>query len=144
MSQYATATELQNFGIPAAALSGISPTIQNQHLTLASGKIDSYLRGRYSLPLVSPFPDEIIAATCALAAYTLLKRRGFNPDAYDSNFRDEYLSTLEWLVMLSEGKVNLCVDADATPTTQEGRPSVYSAGYRYTYGEVEGDEHRGW
>ena len=144
MSQYATTTELANFGLPAAALTGISGTIQDQHLTLASGKVDSYLRGRYTLPLASPYPDEIKAAVCALAAYTLLKRRGFNPDAYDSNFRDEYLSTLEWLDKLSEGKVNLDVAADATPTVHEGRPSVYSAGYRYTFGEVEDNETRGW
>lgn len=144
MSQYATTAELANFGIPAAALTGISAAIQNQHLTLASGRLDSYLRGRYSLPLAVPYPDEVKMAVCNIAAYTLLKRRGFNPDAYDSNFRDEYLSTLEWLDKLSEGKVSLDVHADATPGTQEGRPAIYSAGYRYTYGEVEGDENRGW
>lgn len=144
MSQYATTTELQNFGIPVAALTGITAAIQNSHLTLASGFIDSYLRGRYSLPLAVPYPDEIKRATCNIAAYTLLKRRGFNPDAYDSNFRDEYLSTLEWLDKLSEGKVNLDIAADATPTVQEGRPSIYSAGYPYTFGEVEDNEQRGW
>jgi len=144
VSQYATAVELANFGLPAAALGGISAAIQNQHLTLASGRVDSYLRGRYSLPLSTPYPDEIKAAVCSIAAYTLLKRRGYNPDAYDSNFRDEYLSTLDWLDKLSEGKVNLDVAADATPGTQEGRPSVYSAGYPYTSGQVKGNETRGW
>lgn len=144
MSQYATSAELQNFGLPAAALTGISTAIQDQHLTLASGRVDSYLRGRYSLPLTAPYPDEIKSAVCSIAAYTLLKRRGYNPDAYDSNFRDEYLSTLEWLDALSQGRVNLDVEADATPNVQEGRPSVYSAGYRYTYGEVEDNEVRGW
>ena len=143
MSQYATTTDLADFGLPTDALAGVSSAVQNKHLQFASGKIDSYLRGRYKLPL-STTPDEIKAACLAIAAYTVLKRRGFNPDAYDNNFRDEYLTTIDWLDKLSDGRVNLDIAADATPATSEGRPSVVSRGYRYTSGEVEENEVRGW
>ena len=124
MSQYATTTDLQNLGLPTAALTGVSSPIQDQHLVKASGVVDSYLRGRETLPLVAPFPDEVVDATVRLAAYTLLVRRGFNPDSYDENFRSLYEGTLRWLKDVSAGRANLASTADTDTTERAGRPRV--------------------
>lgn len=146
MAQYATATDLANLGLPAAALEGISPAIQDEHLRKASGRVDSYLRGRYSLPLAAPYPDEIIEATVILAAYSLLVFRGFNPDEYDSNFVRRYQDMVGntsvggsrgWLDRVASGRANLATSADATSGTQEGAP---------TFDTAEGStaDERGW
>lgn len=144
MTQYATTTDLAQLGLPARALTNISTTIQNEHLTKASSRIDTYLRSRYAPPLGAPYPAEIVQCCVDLASYTLLKFRGFNPDEYDTNFRDQYLSQLEWLTQLSKGIVHLDISADATPTVHEGRPRVVSSGYYATYGDTEEGEQRGW
>lgn len=137
MSQYATTTNLQNLGLPAAALTSVSTTIQDEHLVKASGVVDSYLRGRTTLPLVAPYPDEIIDATCRIAAYTLLVRRGFNPDAYDANFRALYEDAIRWLKDVSAGRANLAQAAD-TSTAREGAPRIQSGEQSTTPSQLRG------
>ena len=144
MTQYATTTDLQQLGLPAEALTNVSAAIQNDHLLKAGGKIDSYLRSQYTLPLAVPYPDEIILCNVNIASYTLLKWRGFNADEMDENFRLLYLDCVNWLEMLNRGEVSLGIDADATPGTSEGGPKVSGQGYRYTSGTVEVNETRGW
>ena len=144
MSQYATTTDLADLGLPADALSGTTAAIQNKFLTKASGKIDSYLRGRYSLPLSVPYPDEIVDACVAITAYKLLKRLGYNPSGYDEQFAEDHQTALDWLDKLSKGVVQLDIAADATPTRHDARPSVYSAGSPDTYSDVENNGQRGW
>ena len=147
MSQYASTTNLAQLGLPAAALEGLTTTVQDEHLTKASGKIDSYLRGRYKLPLATPPPDEIVDACAVIAAYTLLVFRGFNPDAYDENFRMRYTDLVGdprvhnskgWLDKLSAGMVHLDIAADDTPEVSEGRPRASTRKSRGWY-DANGD-----
>jgi phage gp36-like protein len=146
MSQYATTTDLGDYGLPPDALAGMTAAVQNKILTKASGTIDSYLRGRYSLPLAGgPYPDEIIEACVSIAAFKVLKRRGHNPSAFDQTFTDDYQTTLDWLSKLAKGEVNLDSGADATPTVNEARPRVYSAGSPYiNHDDIADNERRGW
>lgn len=132
MARYATIEDLERIGLPSAATADIDDEILEGHLDTASGKIDTYLRSRYRLPLVTPAPPEIVDACARIAAYTFLIWRGFNPDTYDANFRDVYLDLVGrpgqsgWLDKLAAGKVHLAVSVDATPSTREGRARVES------------------
>jgi len=125
---YATRRDLEDFGLPKQALSGLSARVLQRHLDAASGRVDSYLRGQYTLPLASPYPMEIVECTVILASYSLLLFRGFNPDEYDANYRERYIDMVGqgespgWLDRLSKGVVNLATTADATPNVNEGRP----------------------
>src|SRR5688572_2897625 len=106
MSQYASPAELANKNLPAKALAGVPRKTIEDMLVTNSGLADTYMRGRYKLPLtgslpvegVSPntYPPEIVAAVLALTAYDVMVWRGFNPTDEDSNFkekRDFYLGT---------------------------------------------------
>lgn len=129
MSQYATQSELTSLQIPAAALAGVTASGINpdDHLVQASGKVDTYLRGRYSLPLTAPYPNEIKMVTLQLAAYTIICARGFDAnDPADVTFRMQYDDAIMWLREIAAGKVNLALAADATPTVHDGRPVVRS------------------
>ena len=143
MAQYATTTDLAQFGLPAAALANISAAIQNDHLTKAGGVIDSYLRSHYALPLASPFPDEIIRCNAIIAAYDILQFRGYNPDEFDEGFRLRYLDCLEWLKLLAKGTVSLDIAADATDA-REGRPRVQTGGADIVFGAGTAGNLRGW
>lgn len=137
---YATAADLNLFGLPAAATAGVAASTIEKHLDAASAKIDSYLRVKHALPLEENVP-ELIEPTCVLAAYTLLVFRGFDPDNQDETFRRRYVDLVGdpmvpnsrgWLDRLSEGKVLLSSAADATPSVSEGAAVVTSqAATRY-------------
>jgi phage gp36-like protein len=131
MAQYATALQFGEFGLPPAALDGFTGSVDD-HLTMASGVFDSYARGRYAVPLAGPtYPTEVIAAVCAIAAYTIMMARGFDPSSgADQNVRERYQDMLGrpgqkgWLQQLAGGMVNLDLASDATSGVHDGAPIV--------------------
>src|SRR5947209_12252974 len=107
MSRYATPADLAQLGLPAAALTGISTDDQQTALDAASSIVDSYLAARFNLPLVAPFPADLVQATCSFAAYTLLSRRGYNPEAgSDQNIRLRYEDARRWCEGVAANKVH--------------------------------------
>jgi phage gp36-like protein len=130
VAQYATTSDLQGGGLPAAALAGVSSAQQDAALLRAGDLIDSYIRGRATLPLASPYPGEIVRCNVIIAAYDLMQFRGYNPDEFDAGFRARYEDCLAWLRDLSAGRVNLAAAADATPAEREGRPRIATGAMR--------------
>jgi phage gp36-like protein len=122
---YSTEADFLVLGLPAVALDGVTDT--SDWRSAAAGQIDSYLRGRYRLPLVAPYPAEIVEVECKLAAYGFISNRGFDPEAgANQNIVLRYKDARDWLKALSEGKVNLDVAADQTSARAEGGPIVAS------------------
>lgn len=140
--QYATPAELSLMNLPDGALEGVNTDSVNAMLSSNSALIQSYMRGRYKLPVsgllptdVAPdntFPPELVQACLAITAYDVLCFRGFNPDSYDANFkmrRDFYLGNNEhgtkgWLDKLTAGAVSISAAVDASPLTYEGAAVV--------------------
>lgn len=75
----------------------------DQALSDASVLVDSYLRGRYAVP-VSPAPDELVRATCVLARFDLAHGGDREPTEQMRLARKEVLS---WLADLGAGKASL-------------------------------------
>ena len=112
---YSTEAEFNALGLPAIALDGVTDTTEWR--TAAAGKIDSYLRGRYRLPLVAPYPPEIVEVEAALAGYSFISIRGFDPtEGANANVLLRYKDAMNWLRLLSEGKVNLAWAPRKPPT----------------------------
>ena len=130
MSQYALPADFTALGLPAEAFASIEATTVTQALISASAVVDSYLRSRYQLPIVSSSPD-LTRVTVAIAVYDLLSRRGFNPDGSDENVRLRYNDAIGWLKDVAAGRASPDL-VDSTPSNSEGRGSVSSA------------ESRGW
>lgn len=122
---YSTESEFQALGLPAVALDGATDT--SDWRNAAQGRVDSYLRGRYLLPLDNPYPPEVIDVECAIAAYLFLSNRGFDPEqGANQNIVLRYKDAMRWLADLAAGKINLAITADASDTTSEGGPIVAS------------------
>jgi phage gp36-like protein len=133
VAQYALSTDFTKYGLPAAALDGYTGDI-NDLLIEGSAKVDTYLRGRYKVPLASPYPKEVIKAVCVLAAWDLLTIRGFDMNSEaDSAVRSRYDDLCGrpmqpgWLERISQGRINLDIAADTTPSKGEGAPIVTSS-----------------
>jgi uncharacterized protein DUF1320 len=78
VSQYCQPSDLQN-AINPLALVSITNAQQVQACIDASNEADNYMRGRYNLPLLTPFDTGIIRHTAFIAVYLLMSARGFNP-----------------------------------------------------------------
>lgn len=77
---YADTTDFDRYGLPTATLDALaSGTVQAAQLSAASGRMDSYFRDRYALPFTA-WGDELRECCVVLAAATIIRRRGFNPD----------------------------------------------------------------
>lgn len=116
--QYATTADLANhMGAPALAAPAIAgAAIQNAQLVTASAKVDSYLRSRFTLPLVQ-WGDDLVQATCRLAAYALIRVRGYNPDSEaDKQYDVDRKETEAWLKDIASGK--------ATPDVVDSSPGA--------------------
>lgn len=127
---YADRADFDAFGLPSATLNALaSSSVQDSLLSAASGRMDSYFRGRYGLPLTA-WGDELRECCCVLAAYRLVGRRGFNPDnAWERDLQERYKDWIAWL----EGVQGNTIHPDVTET-----------GAEYLAPEVLSDDARGW
>jgi hypothetical protein len=76
---YATITDLQNYGLVGTAFGQLSTVQIQAQLDAASAWANSKMAARYSLPLLAPFDISIVKAVVDIAAFELLKLRGFDP-----------------------------------------------------------------
>ena len=126
MSSYATYTELQTYGLPAAAIGSISTADQQSACDAASSIADGYLAARFHLPLAT-WSTDIKVAVCKIAASLLMQRRGYNPDGgSDPTIRDGYMDAIKWLRDVAEDRAtpNVTVSGGDGP---ESAPRIYSA-----------------
>jgi len=132
---YATTTDLVRLGIGAAALTGVSSTIQEAALESASDTADGYMRARYALPLTT-WGDDLRRAVCAIAAWDLLCVRGFDPSrGGDVAVQARYEAAMLWLRDVSQGRAVVSggnTDPTATRHARASGPRVTS------------DRTRGW
>ena len=126
-SQYSTAAELKQAGLPAEALEEVADADIDFQLQLSAGVIDSYLTARYSLPLSAPYPDALKRCNIDMAVFHILMRRGFNPEEYDANYKELHDACLEWLADVRDGKLTPPGMEDTTPATDEGAPLVFTS-----------------
>lgn len=85
----------------------------------ADAEIDSYLAGRYTLPLSGTFPA-LVRHACNLARYHLSGAEVTEVEAV----RNRYKDAIRWLESVRDGKTRLAADAAGQPATEPARISV--------------------
>jgi len=137
---YATTADLAH-GLPARALAPLSLADQGWYLDNAAAEMDTYLRARYTLPLVST-PYELRACNVALAVCDILVFLGLNPGEYDALYASRCERWRQWLRDLAAGKVSLDDAIDATPGASAGGPVLDSLPSRGWGEMMTGEESR--
>lgn len=128
-SRYATPADLDAMSIPSEALSGISDEKQQAALDARSAFADGYLGTRYTLPLIE-WDQSITRAVCDMAAWDLLKRRGFNPEnPAEAAVRMGFDDAVSWLQQVA--------NQEAHPRVKESAPVTFAPA-------VFSDPPRGW
>lgn len=90
MSSYANLTDATTYGLVPSAYGLNITTAQIQaNLDARSDWADTRLGGRYSLPILAPYPAALVRAVVHMARYDLLSLRGFDEsNAADKNVVD--------------------------------------------------------
>lgn len=127
MSSYATITDLQRYGLPPEAIQGIAdPTLQAE-LDAASTLADSYLRGRYALPLIS-YDVELTMQVCYIAAYNIMAARGYNPEqGADTIYENRWKLAVAWLRSVQRQEIHPNVQPQPVDDATLGFPQVSTA-----------------
>lgn len=121
---YCTVADLSQYGIRAEALSNIDASILQVNISAASDVIDSYLRSRFKLPLLT-WGSDITAACAGIAVYRSIRVRGFNSArAADETIKDAYDEAIKWLVDISNERAM----PDVTDSTPSAGPGLVSGG----------------
>lgn len=104
-------------------------TTQNQALLNAgSDWLDSKLTRQYDLPLIAPYPQDIVYFEVIWAAYHSLLKVGFNPLASpaDAAIAAEYAVQMDWALNIAKGEVGPVVTDSSTEDGVTG-PEVITA-----------------
>lgn len=95
-------------------------------LVWASSRVNSYIKKRVTLPLIS-WSEDIKVATCQLAAKQLIDRRGIDYSAGNNQtIQDNAKTALDWLRDVSKGDAELDTFVDSAPTLDEASPIASS------------------
>lgn len=81
----------------------------------ASSEIDSYLIGRYALPLVEP-PKDLIRKACDMVRFHLYQSRGLI-EKQDDQIERNYLRIIRYLEQVAKGVIDLQITPSDKATT---------------------------
>ena len=87
----------------------IDPVVVGRALDDASAEIDTYLCGRYDLPLTAPYPTILERVCCDIARYRLYD------DLPIVEVRKRYEDALSWLRDIAAGRAVLLVEPSQEP-----------------------------
>lgn len=93
----------------------------------ADAAIDSYLAGRYTLPLAGTFPT-LKRIACDLARYYLCGADVTEVEAV----RNRYKDAIRYLESVRDGKIRLAADATGAPAAEPARIAVVGAERTFT------------
>ena len=88
---------------PVTAPASKNAAIIEYYLTMAESFAESYVGGRYGVPLVGTIPESFKFAVLLIAKYRLFLRRGM----MKKDVEEDYLRTLTWLQQIKNGTVDL-------------------------------------
>lgn len=114
-----TSTEL-----PATAIASVPKTVQANALIVASADGETALASSFTLPIVTMTSDDMMQRLAAIAAYHIMKFRGFQPQGTDELIIKAFDDAQSWLLRVSQAKIRPAGIVDSAPTVYEGGAAV--------------------
>lgn len=104
-----------------AGTGAIDDAVLNGALADADAEINTYLAGRYKLPLAT-VPSVLVGKACAIARYLL------DGDNGNEIVRDRYRDAVAWLRSVTTGNASLGLDATQGEQTPAGGAEIKVGG----------------
>lgn len=112
----------------------VAAAVVTAALEEASGKVDSYCRGRYATPLQQS--DDVKGLTLDIATYLLFSRR--REMTVGETVRQRYEDAISFLKDISTNKAQLDQPSGATPQTSLQGPTIGDRPHVFSRHKTEG------
>lgn len=122
---YAKVADVGVHAIQPEAIKSVSAAEQAACCLAATDEADGYLGGGKTLPLTA-WGDDLTMQVAQIAAFRVLKRRGFQPDGSDDLIVKGRDDAISWLRGVGRGDIEPPGMIDSTPEVYEAGISVYS------------------
>ncbi len=83
----ATVADLNLYGIKGAALATFTDAEKLRFIAAASLEFTSAASAQKKPPYQDPIPDHVVMEVCKVAAYEMLRARGYDPETGDKNVK---------------------------------------------------------
>lgn len=127
---YAVLADLPIYGMPELVANSFSSSDREKELDAASKFADSYLATQYDadeLPLTT-YGVDLTQVVCKIAAYELLRKRGFDSPNEGNSFKAARDEAVSWLKDVSAGRAS--VSGGTTTASPEFSSVVYTSAKR--------------
>lgn len=104
---YASIEDLETIGLPPDALEELTDPDKQAFLDADAGVMDVYLNSQYTLPIVAPYPQVLVRINVCLSVYSIMMRRGFNPEGPDKLYQENAMACKKMLEDISEGSLTI-------------------------------------
>lgn len=129
---YATISDLTLTGLPPKALVNVTDASKQAALDRGFGILNGYFRSQFTLPLIAPYPDDIVQANVDIAQWFIMRTRGFNPsDPQDATIRLAYDDAIEWAKGVARRQICPNATDSASPSGRTPSPQAYPMRSQY-------------
>jgi hypothetical protein len=115
---YAGPEDIVKYGIPAAAIAGVSEDEKALKLLAASSRADDDLAGAYTLPMTA-WSESLRMYVAQMAGWLIVKSRGADPNGRDASLANANTEAERWLRSVGDGTRRPVGMLDASPTSVE-------------------------
>lgn len=126
---YCDAADLTTDAVPERSIANVSQSDRWRACVKASDGADGYLSTRYELPL-SAWPSDMREHCANIAAASLFRRRGADPQSADAVIFDGRDRAVSWFNKIANGLVKPPGIIDSTVEINEGGSVVVSSSGR--------------
>ncbi len=128
---YATLAQFAVYGCTPKATETVPPAAITAALQSASDEISAAFNSPNSVTGGSGFGlldwgADVVEKTCVLAAPTVLRVRGYDPEGKDKAIADAYLAAKRWVAGVAAGVIRPVVTDRANPANNPTGPQVFS------------------
>lgn len=124
---YAKLADVGVHAIPVEAIKSVPVAEQAACCLAATDEADGYIGGGKTLPLTA-WGEDLTGKVAELAAFRIMKRRGFQPEGVDELIVKGRDDAISWLKGVARGDVEPPGMIDSTPDGYDAAVSVMSSG----------------
>lgn len=127
---YLQAGDVTSTELPAKAIASVPKTVVANALIVASADGETAMASSFTLPIVSMKSVDMTQRLAAIAAFHIMKFRGFQPQGSDELIVDGKTNADAWLMRISQAKLRPPGITDSAPLVYEGGAAVVTNALR--------------
>lgn len=122
---YASPADIVRHAVPETSIAELTATQRADALVSATDMAEGYLSSAYEIP-IEEWGEDLRSATARLAAATLFRVRGADPQGPDAIVFDGESKAIQWLDRIANGRLKPPAIVDSTPNDTEGGSYLYT------------------